>query len=232
MRHRPFLIVSALVTLTSGASYAQVGNPPDRSPFRDIVRSQTVSASVGYLTGSRGRAGVGPSDGLVLGGRYELRLAGPTDLTVSLAWAGTDRFVVDPTQPEDDRTSGPVNQSLVLLDLGFLFMVTGEKTWHGLAPYLAISLGLAFGEATPQDSSGYEFGTRFTLQPAAGVRFYVGSSAYLRFETRDVLWQLRYPLSYFQQDVGIPAVLPPGSGETQWTHHLLLSAAVGLAFRL
>jgi hypothetical protein len=209
-----------------------VGNPPEQSPFRDIVRSQTVSASVGYLTGSRGRAGVGPSDGFVFGARYELRLAGPTDLTVSLAWAGTDRFVVDPTKPVDERTTGPVGQSLVLLDAGFLFMLTGEKTWRGLAPYLAVSLGLAFGQSTPQDTSGYEFGTRFTLQPAAGVRYYLGRSLYLRLEARDVLWQLRYPLSYFEQDVGIPPVLQLGTGETQWTHHLLLSTAVGFAFRL
>lgn len=211
---------------------AQVGNEPARSPFRDIVRSQTLSATVGYLTGSRGRAGVGPSDGLSIGARYEMRLGGPTDLQVSVAWAGTDRFVVDPPASEDGRTTGPISQSLVLVDAGFLFLLTGEKTWHGLAPYLAVSLGLAFSSATPEDTSGYEFGTRFTLQPAAGVRYYVGRSLYLRLEARDVLWQLRYPISYFESQPGVPPVLPRGSGETEWTHHLWISAAVGFAFRL
>lgn len=227
-------IAAALTVMcaSTGGAAGQVGNPPDRSPFRDIVRSQTVSGTVGYLNGSRGRAGVGPSDGLSLGVRWELRLSGPTDLAISLAWTGTDRFVVDPTKPEDERTTGPVGQSVVLLDAGFLFLLTGEKTWRRMAPYLGVSLGLAFAEGTPQDTSGYEFGTRFTLQPSFGVRYYVGSSAYLRLEARDVLWQLRYPLSYFEQDVGIPPVLPIGTGETQWTHHLLLTAAVGIAFRI
>lgn len=226
-------------TLTAGLSFllaaqaaGQVGNPPGQSPFRDIIRSQTVSATVGYLTGSRGKAGVGPSDGLVLGARYELRLGGPTDLHFSLSWAGTDRLIVDPTQPEDEQTTGPVSQSLVMLDAGFLFLLTGEKTWRGLAPYLSVALGIAFGSATPQDTSGYEFGTRFTLQPGAGIRYYLGRSWYLRVEARDVLWQLRYPLSFFESQPGVPPVLPLGAGETEWTHHLWIGGAVGFAFRL
>jgi len=229
---RPGALAVGISCLLAARAAGQVGNPPDQSPFRDIIRSQTISATVGYLTGSRGKAGVGPSDGIVLGARYELRLSGPTDLHVSLSWAGTDRFIVDPTQPEDERTTGPVSQPLVMFDAGLLFLLTGEKTWRGLAPYLSVSLGIAFGSTTPQDTTGYEFATRFTLQPGAGLRYYVGRSLYLRAEARDVLWQLRYPLSYFETQPGIPPVLEVGTGDTQWTHHLWISGAVGFTFRL
>lgn len=224
-----------LIVAAPAAASGQVGHPPADSPYRDIDRSQTLSAVIGHLGGSRGRAGVGPASGLTVGARFEMRLSGPTDLVVSIARSGTDRFVMDPFQPAADRRAGPVGQSLMMADVGLVFLITGPKTWHGLAPYVGASFGMAFAGATPQDSSRYEFGSKFTLQPAIGVRYYPTESISLRVEARDVLWRLRYPVSFFApppDDPTSPPILPPDSEDTEWTHHPWLTVGIGIAFRL
>lgn len=232
---RRVLMGTVLAVTVTHAATAQVGHPPSDSPYRDIDRGHTAAATVGYLSGSRGRAEVGPSAALTLGVRYELRLSGPTDIVFSLSRAGADRFVIDPLQPPAERRAGPVSQSMVLGDVGLHFLITGSKTWNGLAPYVGASFGVAVASSTPQDTSGYEFGTKFTIQPMVGVRYYPTTSVSLRLEIRDVLWRLRYPGSFFGSATGDPEddpVLAPGAGDTQWTHHPWLTAGIGIAFRL
>ena len=232
--------VARLVALTvcclGSTAVAQVGHDPERSPFRSISRSKAISFGVGYVWGSRGVADVGPSDGLSFTGRFDIRLSGPTDANLSITYLRADRFLQDPTLPADVRKSGPVSQDVWMFDLGLIFLLTGTKTWHGIAPYLGFSLGLATAASPPQDRSGYEFGTRFTLQPTFGVRFYPSDKFFLRLEIRDLIWQLRYPITFFgpppaQPDLE-PILNPLRHGETDWTHQIWLSAGLGFAFRL
>ena len=50
---------------------AQVGHEPTRSPFRDLAYKQDFTLHTGYYVGSKGRAGVAPSGGPMLGVRYD-----------------------------------------------------------------------------------------------------------------------------------------------------------------
>src|SRR2546430_16988319 len=71
----PRLALGAVVWLSVVASYdvvaAQVGYEPGHSPYHDIPRGAVWALSVGHLGGSRGDVGVGASDGLTGGLRYE-----------------------------------------------------------------------------------------------------------------------------------------------------------------
>ncbi len=55
---------------------AQVGHEPGQSPYHDVRRGGVAVLGVGYLGGSRGRAGVGMSDGITWNVRYGASLGG------------------------------------------------------------------------------------------------------------------------------------------------------------
>ena len=67
---------------------------------------------------------------------------------------------------------GPIDNDVVLADVGLQLSLTGGKSFHGLQPYVGGTLGLAFGSTIVADTSGYQFGTKFTYGPEAGMRWY------------------------------------------------------------
>src|SRR5438552_4087178 len=170
--------VGALVWLSVVASYnvtaAQVGHEPSHSPYHDVRRGGVAVLAFGYLGGSRGSVGVGLSDGKTAGIRYEVPF-GAVGASLGLAYGRTTRFVVDPTKDSlsPQRTSPPVANDVVLIDAGLQLVLTGRKTWRGFAPYVGGAVGGARGGTTARDSSGYRFGTKFTLAPNAGLRWYL-----------------------------------------------------------
>ena len=50
------------------------------SPFTFIERKQEAGLATGYTSAETGRFGLGPSGGLLLGGRYAVELSGPLSL--------------------------------------------------------------------------------------------------------------------------------------------------------
>jgi hypothetical protein len=205
---------------------AQVGHDPSRSPYRDVRRGGTVLVMGGYLGGSRGEPGVGISNGPTGGLRYELPL-GTIGFSLGLAYAQTTRFVVDPAK---DSLTGPYDTDVILADAGLQLALTGRKMWHGVAPYFGAALGLAIGGGSPPDPSGYDFGTKITLAPNAGVRWYPARRVSVRTDFRMVLWRLTYPLSYRVPNQGGSQVLPPSAALTQWTAHPWITVGVGWTF--
>jgi hypothetical protein len=226
--------VGAIVWLSVVASYnaatAQVGHDPSRSPYRDIRRGGTFLVTGGYFGGSRGRAGVGISNGPTGGLRYELPL-GTIGFSLGLAYAQTTRFVVDPTKDSLTRKTGPYDTDVILADAGLQLALTGRKMWHGVAPYLGAAIGLAIGGGSPPDPSGYDFGTKITLAPNAGVRWYPTRRVSVRTDFRMVLWRLQYPFSYrVPNTTDGSQVLPADARLTQWTAHPWLTVGVGWTF--
>ena len=98
--------------------------------------------------------------------------------------------------PPDARTSGPFSQAMVALDGNIQLTLTGGKSWHRMAPYLGVGIGISFGSDIPEDSSGFTFNAKFLLQPAAGIRFHLSNRLIVSAEARDLLWRLSYPQSY------------------------------------
>lgn len=222
----------ALCALLSPPLAAQVGHDPARSPYRPILLRTSVSALANYIWGSTGKLGVGPSNGPGVGLRYEMRLSGPTDMFATVGWSRLERMVADPYAPSDERITGPVDQGVLFTEAGFLIILTGDKTWHRLAPYLGANLGLAFGEGLPQDTSGYTFSAKFVSGPLLGVRFYGPGAIFLRVEGRLQFWKVSYPTSYFlAPDEGDPLLNPLVDSESEWTTHPALLIGLGYTFR-
>ena len=62
---------AALLASTAGA---QVGYPPERSPYRDLEYRQELTLLTGYYAASADPAGVAPRSGPMLGLRYDVRV--------------------------------------------------------------------------------------------------------------------------------------------------------------
>lgn len=232
-------VVGALVGLAVLPSCrrlsAQVGHDPARSPYRDIRRGSVFLLSAGYLGGSRGAVGVGLADGPSGGLRYEAALGGAIGASLGLAYAQATRFVVDPTKDSLTRKAGPYDADLILVDAGLLLVLTGRKTWHNLAPYIGGSLGMAVAGASPPDPSGYDFGSKITLAPDAGIRWYPAPRLSVRTDFRVVLWRLSYPASYKVPGptgctTDCSRVLELDQKLTDWTAHPWITVGMGWTF--
>ena len=231
----PVLACAALLVVWPTAAAAQVGHRPESSPYRDVRAKWLLSATGGYSWGSGGQLGVGPHDGPLLGARVDWLVGGPGMLGISATYANLQRNLINPEAPPDERFLGTAQNGVLMLEASIGLVLTGTKTWKGFAPYLGGTLGLAFGGNVPEDSlSGFEFNTKFTAGFIVGTRWHLGSRIALRFEFRDVFWQLKYPESFFlpTADDGPPLLNPLTQGDTEWTANPQLVVSVGYAIRM
>jgi hypothetical protein len=225
--------LGALVLLTASPPdrlTAQVGYPPDHSPYRDIRGGNTIVLSGGYLSGTRGLVGVIPSNGNVYSFRYERPLGRTIGVMLNVADAQTSRFVIDPTKDSVSRTTGPVTNAVAILDVGLYMILTGGKSWHGLAPYIGASAGAAVGSRPAGDTSSYTFGTRFEFWPEAGLRVHLARRLSLRASGRLVFWKVSYPLQYKQPGPDGSRVIAVDGPSSEWSEHPLFSLGLGWTF--
>src|SRR5437660_10933962 len=108
------LVWLGVVASWNGAA-AQVGYEPGHSPYHDIPRGAVWALGFGRLGGSRGSVGVGPSDGLTGGLRYEVQF-GAVGASPGVAYARTARFVEDYTKDSKSPKTGPFNDAVVPAD--------------------------------------------------------------------------------------------------------------------
>lgn len=226
------VLACAVLAATAAAPFAarelkaQVGHPPDRSPYRDIRVSHALLLSAGYMNGSGGKLRAGPSVGPVAGFRYTIYLGGPFEAIMGAAGAALERVVYSNGVPGDT-----LRQGVLLAEAGLGFVITGRKSWHGLAPYLGAALGAAFGESVPEDTTGFNFRRRFQFGGQAGIRWYPTSIFSVQLELKNTLWRLVYPASFFRNPPGQPLLNPSTDSGRQWTHNPSLSLGIGLRIR-
>jgi hypothetical protein len=210
---------------------AQVGHRPESSPFRDIRKGHSFTVTGGYFGGDGGRFGIGPHDGEMIGGVYDIRVASTLQAGLGVSYANLQRSIIDPTMSVNNK-SGPVQQSVLFLGLNLHFNVTGGKTWHRLAPYIVAGGGVAISEDTPADRSGFDFGTKFYMTPGAGLRLFLTDRVHLRGEARATFWKLNYPTTFQQPPQDNPSAPPViGGGSTEeWLTSSWLQAGLGYSF--
>lgn len=219
----------------------EVGNPPERSPYRDILEHQSVTLFGGRFGGNAGQAGVGAMPGLAFGAQLAVRLSGPIDFWFTLASAASRRrtIIADTlvTRTDSARAGPDINLPLVLGDIGLGLNITGDKTWHGLAPYVGAGLGIVTPTQKVTDPGGFTVGTNFALVPAVGTRIFLSRSLALRLEVRDYFFRYQYPLAYFDSlnlhfagPPPRPAVLSLGSSDRQWVGNVTLWLGVSYLF--
>jgi len=228
-------VVALLAALaTAGPLAAQVGTPPDRSPFHDLTARQTLTFSGGRFGGNAAVAGVGWRSGSLGAVRLDTRLAGPVDFYVSFGLAGSSRFRINTEQDTLTRMTGPFKKTLFLTDIGIVLNVTGAKTWHGIAPYVGFGAGWILPSATETDTGGYNAGSNFTMVPSIGTRIFFTRSLAARLEVRDYFFRYEWPLRFFapidQNNIPLPPVLSSGLKDRQWTHNIALTVGFVYGF--
>jgi opacity protein-like surface antigen len=225
--------VACLAILQTTAAAAQVGHLPESSPYRDMRVKQALVFFGGYLTGGEGSAGVGPTDGPLAGARWEITVGAPSILFLGVSAANLDRLLINPDNPPSTRTLGTAKQTIVMLDGGLNFVLTGRKTWKGFAPYVGVGMGMAFGGSVPEDSSGFTFKSKFHIGPALGVRIHPNPRFHFRVEWRGIFWRLTYPQQFFQPPTsapGTPVLNPLIETDSDWVFHPTL--VLGIAYTL
>jgi hypothetical protein len=226
------LTCTMLVTTLS----AQVGHPPQSSPFRDIRKGHTFTVLGGYFSGDGGQFNIGPHNGGVFGVRYDIRTGGTVQLGVGVAHGRLERFIVNPFVSLANRRSGPVKQSVTFADLTLQFNITGGKSWHRIAPFVAATGGIALAGDTPADTSRFDFGRKLYIAPTIGARFFLSSRLHLRAEARATFWKLDYPTTFQSEPVEEPGTPDnPNAVITdqklsEWTSSSWLLVGLGYSF--
>src|SRR6267378_8486375 len=135
---------------------AQIGHDPEHSPYRDILLHSGPVFFVGHLSADRGTTGAGTSNALTFGARYEIPAGRALHFQFTGASLHGDRFILNPRADSSSpaRRTGPVKSDLGLFEIGMQLRLTGNKTWHRLAPYVGTGLGLTFDVNSPGDTTG------------------------------------------------------------------------------
>ncbi len=203
---RAVLAIVALGGAASAGSAAaqggEVGYPPARSPFADLIYKQSFTVLGGYFHAAKDPAGIAPQSGPMFGLQYDLG-SGPAMFTTRVRTVLSDRTVLDPARPANERVLGTERRPLTMADLGLTLALTGARTFHGIVPLLHAGAGVVtnFGGTDP---GGFTFGTSFALAYGLGAR-YVPSPASryaFRVDVGNTLYRVRYPASYARPSTG------------------------------
>lgn len=207
---------------------AQVGHPPDRSPFRDIRPSMGLTGFIGLFNGNQGTAGVGLQAGTVVGARHDWRLTGPLSLTTRVSGVIADRTVLDPAQPAGQQAVGTESATLTIADVGFSFGLTGARTWRRLAPALNVGVGLSSDLGATPDLGGFALGTAFALTMGGGVRYVPDGRTSVRLDFTNYMLRYQYPQTFFTPPAGGAPILLPGDPAREWRHNPAVT--IGLTY--
>jgi hypothetical protein len=225
LRHALPVALGLLAGLTGGTDLAAQTIP---SPFAFVEERHSVGLYAGPMVTDRGSVGQGPHSGPIVGARYAIRFTGPLSGEVGLATSPTQRTILtratlaaEPTPIEDTR------MVLLLADAGLRFHLTGPRTWHGLAPYVAAMGGAALNltgrpaleEAIPVEQR-VTFGPSFAVGGGVGTDWFLTERLALRAEVRDYLWRLTVP----------EGLSPTGRRDTEWTHNFAFTLGAALHF--
>ena len=226
----------AFLLLLPATLGAQIGVAPGRSPYRDILRGNGWTMSVGQVFGAGGGLlHLSPNSGMSYGVRYDIRLSGLLTGFAELNYLATERKLLAPDDSVVNRFSGPVDATVWTPQVGLQLNLTGPKTWHGLAPYLGIGLGAAVGEGVSQDTTAFEFGTKLLLTPSAGVRLYLSERLNVRVDGQLFYWKMKYPNTWTDEpaaqsgDTG-NAPVKDQDGLDDWIATPALRFGIGLSF--
>lgn len=226
--------VSALATLAlvlaTGRAPAQVGHDPASSPYRTLRYGQFIGATTGYFRGDGGPIGVAPHKGMTVGLRYDFLGAGTITVGLAASYGSLERFIVDPTKPIETARSGPVGQSVTMVEGILQFNLTGGKTWNRIAPFVSGGLGLVLAGGTPQDTTEFKFRTKVAVTPGVGARIFLSQRLFLKLEARTAFWQVSYPPSFLQAPSSDPSKPPVSAAAKEWITNSWYTVGLSYAF--
>ena len=210
---RTALLASVLLL---GARTAAAQTIP--SPYRHVETSQMVGVFAGYqwiddnisLTDST-EAAMGVQSAPVVGVRYQIRASGPVSIEGAVTVSPSKRQLFEPEFNADSTEVGAadlgvsVPATIVSVDAGLRFFLTGARTWKGLAPFVGAGASLlgdirgTFDEEEDADLEPIErfrFGPAFAVNAALGTDWFVRENASLRVELSGRLWNMETPAGF------------------------------------
>ncbi len=217
----------------TGPLAAQVGVPPAKSPYRDIIYGNGWTPTVGYLYGDGGPLKLSPNSGMTYGIRFDFRLSALLQGWAGVEYMDAERMVLAPDDSVKYRYSGPIAAPLILPTIGMQVNITGAKRWHGLAPFGAFTFGAAVGQKAQADTSDFDFGTKLLLAPSFGTRLFLGERVHIRAEALAYFWKMKYPSTWLTAPENEPTAPPPVTsieGLEDWVPTWSLRFGLGLAF--
>ena len=222
------LVLGVLLAAGSSAAMAQVGYPPDRSPYRDRDYNRDWTFFGGQFKGEPDPVGVAPSSGPVAGVRWQMHLTGPAYFALRLAGGPVERTIIDPAKRTAERIVGTERVPMVLGDALLELSMTGHKTWHGLAPFINGGLGVVADVRGASDVGDYRFGVPFTITAGAGIVWEVARTWSVRVDWGNYIYRINYPTTYYLKTTEDPAVLPVNAARSFWRRNPSLQVGISL----
>ncbi len=202
------------------------------SAYEFVDTRQEVGIFAGTANLSTGRFGFGPSGGSLLGARWGINLSGPLAFDLVAAGLSGERDVVDPARAEGQRIVGQADVLMGMVDARLVFTLTGDRTWHGIAPFIQAGGGMTFDLAgsDPADESvlpsdRFELGTSFLGTFGAGSRLFITRRLVLRGDANFSLYKIDTPPGFSDPERGFTAV-----EESQWANGITLTLAAAIRF--
>lgn len=204
------------------------------TPYRFFDQTQAAGLAIAYISTDQGSVGLGPESGVAYGGRYHIRLSGPFFIEGEALYFPTTRAVLDTSIVATDSTFervGEADMAIALVQASLRFQLTGQRTWHGMLPFILLGAGLALeaqdddeaDEAVPSEAR-FDFGTTFAGQLGAGIEVFPARGLAIRIDARNILWQLKTPQALQLRDTG--RTLPA----EEWTNNITASVGISIHF--
>lgn len=228
MNGRAFWIFGVLLLAAAGSASAQRID----TPYRFYDQTQAVGFSVAYISTDKGSVGLGPESGLAFGGRYHIRLTGPFFVEAEALYFPSTRAVLDSAVVDSTfEQVGEADLGIAVVQASVRFQLTGQRTWHGILPFLLAGAGVAL-QAQDDDSADedvpaearFDFGTTFAGQIGAGIEVFPVERLALRIDVRNILWQMETPQALLEHDIG--RTLP----KEEWTNNVTASIGISIHF--
>jgi hypothetical protein len=219
----------ALIPLLAGMALlfgtAQAQTVP--SAYRFIDDRMAVDLGGGYHTAGPGQLQMGPRSGPMGELRWGIIVSGPFSIDVAAYYMPTTRDVVDLSREESDQIIGESDSNL----LGFVgelrFVLTGDRTWNRLAPYVMAGGGLVFDLEGEQAADllledpnlRFDFGTSFLGRIGGGVLFLPFRRLEVRGDVALDLWKVETPVGWLEQELEL-GPLPRDEWVSGWAFRL------------
>ena len=201
------------------------------SPFAFIEGRQEAGPFVGLMSAGTGRFGYGPRGGLAYGARWGIELSGPVSFEGAAGLLDGTRDIINPARVQGDQKIGEGDVLLSTFDARFKFGLTGDRTWHGLSPFILAGGGITFdlagapaAEVDLEAADRFDFGTSFLGTTGVGARWFFSDRFALRTDALFSLWKLRTPPGFSDPARGFEGV-----AESEWASGL--SILMSLLFR-
>jgi len=226
---RSFFLGTAL--LLSAPLGAQVGYPPSASPYEDLRGRQAVSYGVGLLAPGVDPARVGPHQGLLVTGRYEIKLSNALWAQARLGVApGLERRVKDPLFDGALRDFGTATDTYVLGDVGFGLNLTGNKSWRRIVPQVTGGVGFISTLGESYDLGAYRFGTKFQLSLGVGARINTRGAWEGNVHLTNMFFKYKYPGDYGGDGSTTDTSILGDGSLSPWKGNLVLQVGVSRFF--